>query len=232
MRQLMVILILLGSFGSAWGEDSGLDIYFVRHAQTVANVTGDHSKENSRTFSAEGKRQLTHLTEQLKLLRFDAILVSPTERTLNTVLPYLKETEHKAILFPEFAECCWQMPRDLSDPGELVQAKPIQLDEQQQGYFVFRDDENAMHRYANDNYEDGIAQVRHGVALLKKEYFGSGKTILIVAHYHSGQVLLAELLGTTRDKIPGLQNARLAHLRQDKDGNVTLLCINNEEVKH
>ncbi len=221
MRRLMLTFILLLTFGSTWGEEGGLDIYFVRHAETVANVTGVHSKENSRTFSAEGNRQIKHLTEQLKSMHFDAILVSPKARTINTILPYLKETQQTAVVFPEFTECCWS--RDLSKNGELVQGKPIHLDEEQQQYFVFRGDESSRHWYANGSYADGIAQVRHGVEILKNDYFGSGKSILIVAHYHSGQVLMAELLGTSRDNIPGPQNAKLVHLRQDKDGQLTLL---------
>lgn len=223
MRQLTMIFMLLCSIGSAWAQDDGLDIYFVRHAETVANVTGDHSKENSRRFSAEGTRQIEQLTEQLTSMHFDAILVSPTERTLNTILPYLKKTEQKAVIFPEFAECCWQKPRDLSSPGELLPGKAIELDKEQENYFVCRHDENATHRYANESYADGVAQVHHGVELLKKDYFDSGKTILIVAHYHSGLELMADLMATSRDKLPGLQNGKLIHLHQDKDGKVTLL---------
>lgn len=224
MRRVLAILVLLLCTGSAQA-DGGLDIYFVRHAETVANANGTNNSASTNTFSQQGIEQLSILTKQLKSLHFDALLVSSSPRAMNTLLPYLKETRQKAEIWPELSECCWQKERNDTSTEHLTTTSEVELSPEQVGYFTFRD-VNSMRNYSNDNYADGLAQVHLAEELLKK-YSGSDMTILIVGHYHSGQVLLADLLGIRRDQLPGLKNAQLTHLRQGADGHFRLLCINN-----
>lgn len=226
MRRILVVAILL--CGVAAAQAGGLDIYFVRHAETMANASGVNTSGNSNMFSEKGNEQVGALTRELNAMRFDAILVSPAERAINTILPYLKESGQKGIIWPELTECCWQKNRDTQVAGRLVTSSALRLNNEQVTYFSFRDSDSTL-SYANNSYADGVAQVRHAEELLKQHYFGSGKTILIVAHYHSGQVLMADLLGTTRDKLPNLENGKLAHLRQGDDSRFTLISINGEE---
>lgn len=202
----------------------GLDIYLLRHAQTVANATGVNDKRSSSMFSEAGLAQIDSLTRNLMNYHFDAILVSPTERTLFTIHPYLKQSMMTGIVWPEITECCWQKERD--GDGQLQESEAIQLPIEIAQQFSFRDSASSR-KYANRNYADGVLQVRQAVSLLKSHYFDSGKTILIVIHYHAGAVLLGELLGVDRDSLPSLENAKLTHLRQDKDGRFTLLKIND-----
>jgi len=68
-----------------------LDLYYVRHAQTMANVTREYTEENQRTFSPLGEAQVDEVTEKLADLHFDVVIVSPAWRTQRTILPYLKE---------------------------------------------------------------------------------------------------------------------------------------------
>jgi len=230
MHRLLMMVMLLCGMGTVQAE-GGLDIYFVRHAETLANATGVNNNDNSNIFSKTGDEQVSALTDKLKPLHFDAILVSPVPRAINTILPYLKETGQKGEIWPEIAECCWQQVRDNITPGNLVISETIQLNAEQTLYFTFRDT-NSKHNYGNLSYADGVAQVRAAEGLLKKHYFGTGKTILIVAHYHSGQVLLADLLGMPREDLPNLENAKLTHLHQCEDGHFTLLSINDKDVAH
>lgn len=227
MRRILLIAFLL--CGVAAAQAGGLDIYFVRHAETMANASGVNTSGNSNMFSEKGNEQIGALTRELKPMRFDVILVSPAERAMNTILPYLKESGQKGIVWPELTECCWQKNRDNGAAGRLVTSAALRLNNEQQAYFAFRDADSTL-SYANNSYADGVAQVRHAEELLKQRYYGSDKTILIVAHYHSGQVLMADLLGTTRDKVPNLENGKLAHLHQGDDSRFTLLSINGEEV--
>lgn len=226
MRQLWAVVIVLCGMGAAQIA-SALDIYFVRHAETVANATGIHNSTTSNLFSEQGNEQLGILTSQLKTLQFDAILVSPAPRALNTILPYLKESGQQGEIWPEMVECCWQRARGNLAEGRLIAGPPLQLEKEQAPYFTFRDD-NSKRGYANYTYADGVAQVHRAQELLKERYFGSDKKVLIVAHYHSGQVLLAELLGVTRDELPGLHNAKLNQLHQGPDGAFTLVRINDQ----
>lgn len=228
MRRLLAMMVLLCGMSAVQAE-GGLDIYFVRHAETLANATGVNNSGNSNLFSDQGEAQVSALSGKLKPLHFDAILVSSAQRAINTILPYLKATGQKGEIWPEIAECCWQQDRDGVEKGKLVTSWKVPLSDEQVPFFTFRDAESNRN-YGNISYADGVAQVRHAEELLKQQYFGTGKTILIVSHYHAGQVLLADLLGKQREDLPNLENAKMAHLRQGEDGRFTLLSINDKDV--
>lgn len=220
---LQRVLCLLGLLiGMVSTDAAALDIYFVRHAETVANVSGLHNTKNSSTFTQRGEEQVKTLTSQLKGYQFDAILVSSLPRALNTILPYLQASSQAGEVWPEFAECCWQSPPGSPAKGKLITDAPITLNQEQLRYFTFRDSASQFD-YRNGSYSDGVAQVSHGVQLLKQRYFGTNQTILIVAHYHSGQVLMSELLGVPRQQLPRLKNGELLHLQQDDAGCIHLL---------
>lgn len=221
-HSLAFILLFHASLSHA---GQGLDIYLLRHAQTVSNATGVNDKRSSSMFSEAGMMQIEALTRDLMSYRFDAILVSPTERTLMTIHPYLQQSRMTGIVWPEITECCWQQER--GGDGHLLQSDAIQLPPEIVPQFSFRDSASSR-KYANQNYADGVLQVRQTVSLLKSLYFDSGKTILMVIHYHAGAVLLGELLGVDRDSLPGLENAKLTHLRQESNGSFTLLKINGK----
>lgn len=219
-----VLLVLLFQAGLARAAGM-LDIYLVRHAETLANVTGVHDSYNDSTLSERGQAQVDALTRELANHRFDAVLVSPAGRALLTIQPYLRQSGTVGIVWPELTECCWQRERD--EDGSLQTAQAIRLPAGIAAQFTFRDGDSTF-EYANRNYADGVAQVRQAVSLLKQHYYSSGKHILIVAHYHAGAVLMGELLGVGRDSLPGLKNARVSHLRQLPDGRFELLRINGQ----
>ena len=190
-QRLLISMILMFSAGLAQAG-GGLDIYFVRHAQTLANAKGVTNTHTSSTFSDTGLAQIEALIAALKNYRFDAIMVSPTERTQQTLRPYLDQTGQSAETWQEITECCWQ------------------------------------HDPSNAAYAAGAAQVNKAADMIRQRYGNSGKTILVVAHYHSGQVLLADLLGVDRESLPGLENARITHLKQDASGKFSIVTINVE----
>lgn len=214
----------------AWfavAQAAGLDIFLVRHAETQANASGVHNTVTSGSFSEQGERQIQQLTAGLAAYKFDAILVSPTERTLYTIAPYLLQSGRVAEIWPEIAECCWQKNRSDNVAGVPVWGDAIHLPITIAPQFVFRTD-IPQRNFANHSYADGVAQVRQAAQLIQQRYANSGKTILLVLHYHSGAILMAELLGTNRESVPHLMNARMTHLRQDDSGAFKLLQVNEQ----
>ncbi len=221
-KALLLVLLFQAGLSQAAGM---LDIYVVRHAETLANVTGVYDSHSDNTLSEHGKAQVDALTRSLSDDRFDAVLVSPAERALRTIQPYLQQSGRVGVVWPELVECCWQ--RDRNEDGSLHMAQAIRLPADIAAQFTFRDSGSTF-EYANRNYGDGVAQVHQAAILLKKHYGNSGKRILIVTHYHAGAVLMGELLGVSRDSLAGLKNASISHLRQQPDGCFELLTINGQ----
>jgi broad specificity phosphatase PhoE len=208
-------------------EDSGkgLEIYFARHAETVGNLTHIHTRENDRTFSAEGKKQVMALTEKLSQYRFDHILVSPKYRAMNTIYPYLKKFDKKAEIWPELAECCWQKRRHASSSSNLPRGERIELDTRMKPYFVFRD-HDSRYVYKTRNYSDGIMQVAKATDLIRKKFSQSGKRILLVGHYHSGARIIEMLQEPGSEGRIKLSNAKITYLKETGRGEFRVISSN------
>ncbi|MFQ5518965.1 MAG: histidine phosphatase family protein [Mariprofundus sp.] len=200
------------------------EIYYVRHAETVGNVTHKHTRKNDRTFSSKGKQQVIELTRKLDRLRFDYILVSPKYRALNTVFPYLKKHALKAEIWPELAECCWQKERNMSF-GKLRRGSRIKLEAQMKNYFTFPDAES-RNRYDAKNYGQGMMQTFMATEKMKQRFAGSGKTILVIGHYHAGARVIEILQGIEPVGGHKLSNAKIHHLRENSDGSFALISSN------
>ena len=85
----------------------GFDLVFVRHAETVANATGQYSSSTIDRFSSLGESEVKTLTTKLeKEPFFDRIFVSPSPRALRTIAPYLRATHQRATIWPLLYECC------------------------------------------------------------------------------------------------------------------------------
>jgi len=96
--------------------EAGLKIYYIRHAEAGHNVKKDWEEKgvpesewpdyvgDSRMFTPKGKEQLAKATKKLKGIDFDFIAASPMWRTRNTILPFLKQTDSKAEIWPELHE--------------------------------------------------------------------------------------------------------------------------------
>ena len=121
-------------------ETSGLDVYLIRHAETIGNVTGDYSEENQRLFSPKGRKQIKGIVRKLKNYEFDQVIVSPTWRTRQTILPYLRANNITAEIWPEIEECCCGS-RGNMDPAENIPfGDEIMISEEEKPYFKLRDE--------------------------------------------------------------------------------------------
>lgn len=222
---LVASLLTLFAMPVAAADFSPLNIYLVRHGQTVGNATGNHSAENDRTFSRKGAEQVAALTQKLSPIRFDHILVSPKVRTMNTILPYLKQQKLKAEIWPELAECCWQKKVDARTAFNINRGPAIKLSSTQSGYFIFPD-EASKQEYLPAGYSDGMLMVFKSFDKLTRNYGGSGKNILVVSHYHAGGRLIELLQGLEPEGRYQLSNAKMAHLRENSNGTYRLIAIN------
>lgn len=220
---LLSSLLISSSFAFA-ASDTGLNIYFVRHGETLGNSTHHHSKYNDRTFSAKGQKQVKELTRKLDSLHFDHILVSPKYRAMNTIFPYLKKHHLKAEIWPELEECCWQKERDIS-AFELNRGNKITVEQKMQPYFTFPD-ATARYRYAPKGYADGMIMIFKSIDQLRSRFAGSGKIILIVGHYHAGSRMIELLQDMEPEGRYKISNAKISQLKESANGSFQLLFMN------
>jgi len=197
------------------------DIYFVRHAETMGNLTHHHSQKNDRTLSPKGNRQVAALTRKLDRLSFDYIVVSPKYRALKTILPYLKKHRLEAEIWPELAECCWQKKRALS-AGKPQRGSQIRLEAAMKPYFTFARPDDRL-SYHTRGYGQGMMQTFMAAEKIRKRFAGSGKRILVVGHYHAGSRLIEILLGNEPTGRYKIANTQLLHLRGNSNGAFSLL---------
>jgi len=218
---ILWLSLLLAAFSAAPVSYAASDVYFVRHAETMGNLTHRHSKQNDRTLSPEGRRQVQTLTRTLDHLSIDYIIVSPKYRTLKTILPYLKKHHRVAEIWPELAECCWQKQREPS-AGMPPRGSPIRLDAAMKPYFSFASADDRF-TFQTRGYGQGMLQTLLAAEKIKQRFAGSQQRILIVGHYHAGSRLIEILQGQDPIGRYKIANTQLLHLRETGHGTFTLL---------
>ena len=204
---------------------AGLTIYFVRHAETAANATGEKTPENMNTFSEKGLAEIAQLTQALQPLPIDAVLVSPTYRTEHTVLPYLREKGIQAEIWPELEE--WHMEADPMSMRVIGEAQVIRIDPEDAPYFRLREAQ-ANKRIVARNYEGGMEQIQKAARLINERFGRSGKTILIVGHVNSGSRLLEVLMHLEPIVRFKLEQTKLTELVQNSGGHYTMRLLNGK----
>lgn len=204
-----------------------LRVYFIRHAETLANKTGLKTEENYRSFSTRGLKQIDVVTEVLSKITIDHVIVSPTFRTRHTVLPYLKKTGKKAEIWPELEE--WRMKSQL--PVDMTpDSLKIEIEPENRDYFTFRD-LNSTKLYYTENYEGGIRQIQKIFSLIRERFSGSGKSILLVGHSNSGSRVLEHLSGQEMIVRYHLKTARLNLLEETDSGHFKIVMLNGDKFQ-
>lgn len=202
-----------------------VDIYITRHAETMGNVTGDYSEQNQRTFSPQGLQQIARITEKLAPYRFDHILVSPTYRARQTILPYLRAHQRKAEIWPELEECCCDS-RGLVSPAPAVPfGEPIHVDQDDVSYFNVRPD--GGYRLQPTTEAEGLAQLLQARDRILQQFGGTTQTILLVTHSCSGSRIMELLLGIRAAGRFAPANAAISLLREEAPGQFRLLLYND-----
>ena len=220
---LLVLFCVIGQSGSA------LDVYLIRHGETVGNTTGDYSPINQATFSPRGLEQVAAVPEKLKGFRFDCVMVSPTWRTQQTILPFLEATGQKAEIWPEVEEVDCGITGDVVPSASVNRGTAVEIVEGAQDLIACRD-EVSSRRYAPTSREEGVRQLMLAVDLVKSRFGGSDKSVLIVTHSCAGGRLMELFLGLKPSGRFSPKNATLSHLRQTEDGRFELVSLNEKPL--
>ncbi len=219
-----VLFLLLAPTGGR-----ALDLYLVRHAETMGNMTGDYGGENQRTFSPRGLEQIKALPRRLEELRFDFILVSPAWRTQQTILPYLKATGQKAEICPEIEETDCGIEGAEAPAAEPPRGEPVEIIPEGTNCFTLPDGPSSRH-YAPRDRSDGLAILQRAVQLIRSRFGGTTQSVLLVTHSCTGGRLMELLLGLPARGAISPGNAALCRLSEKPDGTFDLVLYNNEPM--
>ncbi|CAN1535546.1 phoE Broad specificity phosphatase PhoE and related phosphatases [Fimbriimonadaceae bacterium] len=188
-----MMLALLASVALAPAEQTSLLI--VRHGETLANASGRYNSKTINTFSEKGNAQVARLTKELGNRRFNAIIVSPSERALRTVAPFLKATGQKATVWPELYECCTGRNKRMDSNGKIRMGAAFAIPKDIAP--LFRIEPGHEKLIVSQTFSDGVMQVRQGARRLATEFGPNYGSVLIVGHSGAGGVLMEILEGKT-----------------------------------
>ncbi|MBI9071342.1 MAG: histidine phosphatase family protein [Melioribacteraceae bacterium] len=221
---LLAIILVFAGCKKVEEPKGGLEVFFIRHAETIANLTGEHNEKNLKLFSVDGLDQILKLKKSLKDYKFDNIIVSPLWRTQKTILPFLSANSLHAEVWPEFTECCWQEEKDIEGSDSIKTGAVIEIADSQ--LIKYRDAESHYEIFNTNNYKDGVNQVKKGFELFMDRFGNTNKKVLLVGHFHSGSAFLKMLLGKDSDENLELENAKISHLIQNKNGTFKINYLN------
>lgn len=163
---------------------------FVRHAETQANATGRYNSRTINAFSDLGKKQVEKLTANLDSAGpFDEIVVSPSERALRTLAPYLRSHHRTATVWPDLYECCDGNTRKVKGPTSRTLKYGPKFVVPADIRPLFRVEAGQDRLPLAPSYEDGLIQIRVSADRIRREV-ASGHRILVVGHsLHGGRMI-------------------------------------------
>lgn len=224
MTKYLIIAISFLFVVQLWSQENWepTTIFYVRHAETVANVTNVYTPETESVFSELGDKQKYIIGSVLQNYSFNHIIVSPTWRTQHTILPYLQSVgrhDIKAEIWPELTECCWQEDT-LAPPVSSIDEIPLEMRAHIEiidtNFFRLKNSsESREYHWETKTYLDGINQCKLVVDSLMLKYAGKGLNILVIGHAMQGRHVIKIL--TNQDI--HLPNASLGfYLQEQKEG--------------
>ena len=203
-----------------------MKLYFVRHGQTLGNVTGDFSTTAHGVLTDKGVEQAELLADRLAHYQFDLIYSSPFDRAVKTIAPYLKRNGRQAELWPELCEGCWQEDWNASVPKRQKKAKPLSVDEDLNSLFHW--DENAHFPHEDEVYHESAQRFAQGQEKLLARHAGQKTKILLVGHWYQTNRYLEGLMKLPRADYERFHhnNTGLSYLFERRDGKFMLEFLN------
>lgn len=242
--------VLLALMALTAGAQAGLKVYYLRHAESGANVEKQWKEVprdqwpsyvgNADTFSPLGESQLPGVVEKLSKLHFDFIAVSPLWRTRQTILPYLRTTGRTAEIWPELAEFKLKgkgdvLPEELPPPSAdlLTAGGPFALPDDERPFFAVPGGSATLCKIGEAPAQaeaDRQALVAMVISRLRERFGGTDKSVLLVGHGTAGRLLASVLANDPRVMESGhhIINARLWMAEQQADGTFRLVLFNDE----
>ena len=193
-----------------------MQFYFVRHGQSMGNMSDDYSTLAHDQLSPNGWQQAEQLVERIAGIHFDAIYVSTATRTMQTITPFLQRYGARATLWPALQEACWQ--HDRTEPIPLCTEPPAKFT-MPSGENVRFDilDEYQFLPPANETYQEGRVRIIAIYEHLMHWHSGRAETILVVGHAYAGGRLVELLLGLEPEGHIQHSNTGLTHLIERDD---------------
>ncbi len=239
---------------AALTSEAGLKIYYIRHAEGGHNVRKEYERSgtpkdqwpayvgDSGQFTPKGKEQVVAATGKLKKYQFDFIACSPIWRCRQTILQFLRDTKQNAEIWPELAEFNSDViplftRKKLPPPAKnYLTGNAIELPADEKPFFTIRPGgEKLFHSSKKGGIEqraaDTKASLEDVVALIKKRFGGTEKSILLSGHGTNGRALLQVILPA--EEWPGkvsIVNTGIWMVEEQPDGRFKLRMLNDEAV--
>lgn len=196
-----------------------MKLLIIRHAESMANATGDYSIAAHDTLSPEGKHQANAIVPFLQSQIIDQVIVSTLDRTQETIAPYLEATKRQAEIWPEISEACWHEEREkMSDSWK---PQPAVLSPELKHLFNFKNGE-AIKPDGLEPYGEGIRRIHTAVELIQDISQNSNDTLLMVTHGHFIREFIKLIFGTSNN----------VDFHQDNCGTTLLSYSNNWTMQY
>ncbi len=170
-----------------------MNLYLLRHAQSVGNMTGDYSTVAHDNLSELGQSQADALSSVInKSFSVDEIFVSPYGRAMQTIAPYLQSSNRKACVWGNLAEACWQT--DVSAEIPIRTGQPDQIDICDSNIFLLDNFSGAM-PFEDETFAEGQARVDKTGNEILRRYLGRPVNIFLVTHAYFASRLIEKFVG-------------------------------------
>jgi len=166
------------------------ELTFVRHGETVANATSRYNTRTLNAFSKRGQAEVDLLPTRLAG-HYDLILVSPSARAINTILPYLRRTHQRATVWPLLYECCTQRRPTGAHPTSFKYGARFSIPAGDRDVLKILTGEDRLP--AAPDYDSGLAQVAAAASEFRTRYMRG--SVLLVGHSGQGGHMIHELTG-------------------------------------
>lgn len=203
-----------------------MKLCFVRHAESAGNASGQYNESFSGDLTEKGRQQALELVARLLPCRFDAVAVSPLERTVNTVLPYLERSGLRAEAWPELVEMRGRKDVDAEPPAEVRYGAPVEIPAAARGLVGLRPDpEGRLMPPPGESYQEGQRRARLAAARLLALYGGGEASVLLVGHACNGARVLEALMRIELDGRFQHHNVGITLMEQKANGDFIMRCM-------
>lgn len=202
----------------------GLQVYFVRHGQTVWNVEKRMQGWQNSPLTAKGEAEATLLGKTLAQMvkdgsidNIDGVYSSPSKRAIQTSEHLNEFIKTDLRIVPQFQELNmgnWEGQRF----GD------IKANDSKEWHDFWYDQSHYQAHNGGETFKELSQRIRKGFNRVVEGV--NGGTIVIVSHRIAIRFLIASLVKENVLTIPDPKSTSLSHLTQDGDGDFRVDFLN------
>ncbi|MEP4077262.1 histidine phosphatase family protein [Haloferula sp.] len=252
LRRVALLAVASSVLLGAGAAEAGLKIYYIRHAEGGHNVKADWVYRkvpedqwpayvgNHEMFTPKGLVQQAAVAGKLKGLDIDFIATSTAWRSRNTILPFLKETDAKAEVWPELHELgadAQILSDDLPVPTTpiLGAGDPVKVPAAEAAWFSLRKGGENEFKVPRRGHSPEAAKMTNAAArviiqrvvdMIEERFAGTDSTILLSGHGSSGKAVLRMLTKEPLDGFPNIANTGIWMVEEQADGGFKPVMFN------